>query len=162
VCDGAGGDAGVPDTGDGAQSDASDGAQSDAGTDSPSCTDRFYRDADGDGFGDPGATVTACAAPAGYVENASDCYDDNAAAKPGQWEFFAEDRGDGSFDYDCVDGETERWTAVGSCTSFPLCTAIAGWLTVPSCGDPGSWLTACPGLTAICGQQTEDRTQQCR
>jgi len=43
----------------------------------------FYRDADGDGYGDAGSTVQACAAPSGYVANNTDCLDSNADAHPG-------------------------------------------------------------------------------
>ena len=35
----------------------------------------FYRDADGDGFGNPADSVVACAAPAGYVADRGDCND---------------------------------------------------------------------------------------
>jgi len=38
----------------------------------------WYLDADGDGYGDASDTVTACAAPTGYVDNADDCDDDDA------------------------------------------------------------------------------------
>lgn len=43
----------------------------------------FYADTDGDGFGDPNNTVTACEAPNGYVTNADDCDDTNSAIYPG-------------------------------------------------------------------------------
>ena len=44
----------------------------------------FYEDADGDGFGDPnGSTKQGCAAPPGYVDNTSDCGDDDADIHPG-------------------------------------------------------------------------------
>ncbi|MBK7155561.1 MAG: putative metal-binding motif-containing protein [Sandaracinaceae bacterium] len=43
----------------------------------------FYRDVDGDGFGNGASSITACTQPSGYVTNASDCNDGNAAAKPG-------------------------------------------------------------------------------
>ncbi len=42
----------------------------------------FYADADGDGFGDVGASMEACEAPDGYVENADDCDDANDAKFP--------------------------------------------------------------------------------
>ncbi|RKG83042.1 MopE-related protein, partial [Corallococcus terminator] len=43
----------------------------------------WYRDADGDGFGNPGSTAAACGQPAGYVANASDCNDSNGSIRPG-------------------------------------------------------------------------------
>lgn len=48
----------------------------------------FFEDVDGDGFGDSTVSITACVAPAGYVENDSDC--------------------------DCADGS--HWSDCGSCT----------------------------------------------
>ena len=45
----------------------------------------FYRDADGDGFGDVSLRVYACDDPSGavsYVTNATDCNDANAAISP--------------------------------------------------------------------------------
>ena len=45
----------------------------------------FYRDADGDGFGDPGSSMPSCdgTAPAGYVADGTDCNDAAASAHPG-------------------------------------------------------------------------------
>ena len=43
----------------------------------------YYQDADGDGYGDPANTTEACAAPAGYVDDNTDCDDTNAAVNPG-------------------------------------------------------------------------------
>lgn len=44
----------------------------------------FFWDGDGDGFGDPlVAPVTACVAPEGYVEDASDCDDGDPLVNPG-------------------------------------------------------------------------------
>jgi hypothetical protein len=42
----------------------------------------FFRDADGDGFGDPYQWVLACPPPAGYVDNDFDCNDNNSSIKP--------------------------------------------------------------------------------
>jgi hypothetical protein len=53
----------------------------------------FFRDADGDGFGDPAVSVTACSAPDGFVANDDDCDDDNDLVGP--IDFFADTDGDG-------------------------------------------------------------------
>ncbi|MDP2308694.1 MAG: MopE-related protein [Pseudomonadota bacterium] len=42
----------------------------------------YAADLDGDGYGDPSLTVTACAAPTGYVAYASDCDDADPAIHP--------------------------------------------------------------------------------
>jgi hypothetical protein len=46
-------------------------------------TTTFYRDADGDGYGNPADTTEACTAPTGYVSDNTDCDDTNAAVNPG-------------------------------------------------------------------------------
>ncbi len=46
----------------------------------------FYRDADGDGFGNPATSISNCAQQTGYVENRTDCNDDpttGSAIHPG-------------------------------------------------------------------------------
>ncbi|MEC7985581.1 MAG: putative metal-binding motif-containing protein [Myxococcota bacterium] len=43
----------------------------------------FYQDADGDGYGDPSSTITACLPSEGYVDNSEDCDDSNAYVFPG-------------------------------------------------------------------------------
>ncbi len=47
----------------------------------PSTT--FYRDADGDGYGDPNVTIQASSVPTGYVSNNTDCDDTHATVYPG-------------------------------------------------------------------------------
>ncbi|MCB9668121.1 MAG: putative metal-binding motif-containing protein [Alphaproteobacteria bacterium] len=43
----------------------------------------WYRDADADGFGDASLTQIACAAPAGFVVDGTDCDDTAAGVNPG-------------------------------------------------------------------------------
>ncbi|WP_168797569.1 MopE-related protein [Neolewinella litorea] len=43
----------------------------------------FFYDADGDGYGDPANSITACVAPPNYVTQAGDCNDANASINPG-------------------------------------------------------------------------------
>jgi hypothetical protein len=42
----------------------------------------FYQDADGDGFGDPNATIEGCTPPTGYVNNGDDCDDSDPNLYP--------------------------------------------------------------------------------
>jgi hypothetical protein len=46
----------------------------------------YNRDADGDGYGDPANSIRNCGAPHGYVNNALDCNDANAAVNPAEAE----------------------------------------------------------------------------
>jgi hypothetical protein len=43
----------------------------------------YYRDADGDFYGDSSSTTTACSAPVGYVAASGDCDDSNRSVNPG-------------------------------------------------------------------------------
>lgn len=131
-------------TGGSASSSGSGGAP---GATDPCAAGTSYRDDDGDGYGDaksPTQSVHsknggACVAPAGYVAIKGDCYDNNAAAKPGQTQWFDHDRGDGSFDYNCDNAEDMEFTAIaGDCSTGNA--PHTGWISkVPACGASALW-----------------------
>ncbi|MET0284230.1 MAG: hypothetical protein ABW352_07160 [Polyangiales bacterium] len=198
-------DAGVPSQGDAGQveGDASVPSQGDAGQGEqstikvrvldtentgglPDCNAVYFRDIDGDGFGDAKAKVTSCTKPAGYVEIDGDCFDYNERAYPNATGQFLQNRGDGSFDYDCDGVETKLHTKVASCPELHCaglaCDAAAlqdatelgengGWTVqanVPACGQQAAWglsVTWFPGVAkASCAAPNEGsmRTQTCR
>ncbi len=79
-----------------------DGADNDCdgSTDEGSVGLPWYADADGDGYGDAGSLLSSCTQPAGYVADATDCQDGDAAVYPGAPEYCD------SLDNDC-DGATD-------------------------------------------------------
>ena len=60
-----------------------DGIDQDCDGADSQCTDTYYRDADGDGFGDVSDSITADSKPEGYVTDGSDCDDSDASIHPG-------------------------------------------------------------------------------
>jgi len=50
--------------------------------DDASDAETWYPDSDGDGYGDPDTSETACDAPSGWLDDASDCDDTDAAVNP--------------------------------------------------------------------------------
>ena len=97
------------------------GGGSDAGVstsdpESPGCGE-WFRDSDGDGFGDPAEMVTPCEQPVGYVANNSDCNDQEQTASPEGTEVCGD-----KLDNDCVGGDAcmgnlvAHWVAESSQT----------------------------------------------
>ncbi|MBU1241924.1 hypothetical protein KKD52_12895 [Myxococcota bacterium] len=107
----------------------------------------FHADADHDGFGDPKKPQQACVAPRDHVEDGTDCADDDPRAFPGQKQFFATARPDGSFDFDCDGQGSVRLTLRAVCEENPEtkhCAASSGWDVrasdrIPGCGEAAEW-----------------------
>ncbi|MFY1826978.1 putative metal-binding motif-containing protein, partial [Myxococcus fulvus] len=115
----------------------------------------FHRDADGDGYGSTSQSTQACSAPAGYVTNASDCLDTDAAIHPGATEVC-----DG-LDNNCAGGAdegvpTQEWFLDGdgdghgrSTLSTRSCRQPTGYVSNASdCDDANP--TTHPGATEVC------------
>ncbi|MGH7268801.1 MAG: hypothetical protein ACREJ3_00080, partial [Polyangiaceae bacterium] len=129
----------------------------------------FYRDADGDGFGDKSGTLAAgtaavgCAGspPSGFLANDTDCDDHDAKVFPGQTAFYGTPSlGVGTFDYNC-DGTLEKSVgeypglycsyctgAANACSVSATCSA-AGAQSGMSCGTVYG-VGFCNPITHIC------------
>ena len=68
----------------------------------------YYRDADGDGYGDPNVTITATSPPTGFVANNLDWNDNKASVYPNAPEIpdGLDNNGDGQIDEGARDGKT--------------------------------------------------------
>ncbi len=80
----------------------------------PCTSSTWYKDGDGDTFGDPSSSLAGCTKPDGYVANKTDCNDRDGKVKPGAIEFC-----DG-VDNDC-DGLVD-----GTPSQAATCAAMAG------------------------------------
>ena len=106
----------------------------------------YYRDADGDSYGNPLVTTTSCSVPSGYVANNTDCNDANNLINPGRTELC------NGVDDNCNGTTDELWPLKGSsCTvGVGACTRTGTWV----CNGTGSGLvcSATPGAptTEIC------------
>lgn len=127
----------------------------------------FWADDDRDSYGDGADSKCLCSAYSPYTAtNGRDCYDGNASARPGQTSWFGSDRGDGSYDYDCVGGEQKQYTARFSCSGAVwVCTSHRdGWTgSTPACGVTATWATDCDGTFTSCNADGKRSLQQtCR
>jgi hypothetical protein len=104
---------------------------SEGGSDTDCIPVTWYRDADGDGRGDPDVTMVACTAPAGYVGPGDDCDDTDPDVHP-----FADEVCDG-LDNNCnalVDEHSPHNAVCNGCTTaamgddaFWFCPVEASW-----------------------------------
>ncbi len=115
----------------------------------------WYADADNDGFGNALSTLNACAMPVGYVANADDCNDANAAIFPGNTDICnaIDDDCDGFIDEDVVfttyyfDNDNDGF---GDAISDTLsCNLISGYvLNNFDCNDDNALIN--PDAIEIC------------
>ncbi|HEX5749299.1 MAG TPA: MopE-related protein [Archangium sp.] len=120
----------------------------------------WYRDADSDGYGNPSSWIQNCRQLAGYVANALDCNDGNAAIRPGAAEVC-----DG-LDNDCDaqvdegvkttfyrDADADTYGATGTTTL--ACSKPTGYATRGGdCNDSNSSIK--PGATEVCDGKDND------
>jgi hypothetical protein len=76
----------------------------------------YYQDADGDGYGNPAVTVSACVAPIGYVTLGTDCDDVKATIHPGAIDICYD-----GIDNDC-NGNIDNVGMPGGC--IPIVTTL--------------------------------------
>ena len=123
--------------------------------------DTWYRDSDGDNFGDASASTLSCSEPAGYVADATDCDDGAAATYPGATETC--DGEDNDCDGTIDDGVTTIYHADTDGDSYgdPAstiadCSAPAGYVgNDDDCDDSNSAISpadaeACNGVDDDC------------
>lgn len=130
----------------------------------------FYRDSDGDGHGNPTATMSTCSAPANYVVAGDDCNDASNAIYPGRAETCdgldnncnsATDEGVQSTYYRDADGDAHGNAGM----TTMACTAPSGYVaSSDDCNDasvaiyPGH-AEVCDGVDNNCNNATDEGVQ---
>ncbi|MFZ5477979.1 MAG: MopE-related protein [Myxococcota bacterium] len=123
-------------------------------------TSTYYRDSDGDGYGDITTTTASCSAPAGYVGNSSDCNDGNASVSPSASESCngTDDDCDGVTDEGVttlyyLDADADGYGV--STTTTAACSLPSGYSTVSSdCNDANAAVS--PGDVETCNSIDDD------
>ncbi len=122
----------------------------------------WYADSDGDGYGDLWTNTDACDQPSGYIEDATDCDDTDAATYPGAVEYCDDhdEDCDGVNDNDAVDGDVWFLDAdgdgYGDASSYQqACDQPSGYVADSSDCEDGS-ADAYPGGTEVCDTYDND------
>jgi MYXO-CTERM domain-containing protein len=125
----------------------------------------YFRDGDGDGYGNPTLAMTACAPPDGYVTNNNDCNDAVATIHPGGTEMCngADDDCDTMSDeglpvatfFKDNDGDGHGNMASGTAMACSAALAGAGFVADSTdCNDASA--TVFPGAAEMCNGADDD------
>jgi len=129
-------------------------------TDEGSIGNTWYRDADGDGFGNSSSTTLACNQPSGYVSNATDCNDNSSAINPNATETCngVDDNCNGQTDEGSIgttwyrDGDSDGY---GGTTTTLSCSQPSGYVaTSTDCNDANAAVH--PNATEACNGIDDD------
>ena len=123
----------------------------------------WYADGDGDGYGDAGSSAAACSQPSGYVADATDCDDGDAAVSPAGTESCngVDDDCDGSVDEDdavdaatwYADADGDGYGDVGSSTT--ACSQPSGYVADATDCDDGDAAVS-PAGSEVCNSIDDD------
>ena len=125
----------------------------------------YFKDGDGDGYGNPLVKVVVCAQRAGYVAKGLDCDDADPDAHPGQTAFFEQPtQGTKSFDFNCDKVDEKEHPSLVNCTPSGAGCSGDGWSgTIAACGQSGSYAKCFKqsGMSG-CSQSVNPLVQRCR
>ncbi len=119
----------------------------------------FFHDGDGDGFGDPDASLKQCGItpPSTYVRVAPDagsssfdCDDQNVQAFPGQTSYFTAPRANNTYDYNC-DGIQTLMNA-----PYSTCNYGCSVGTCATMGEQAGLAWTCASSAGVCAQPCTD------
>jgi hypothetical protein len=158
----------------------------DGATDEGNTVYNWYRDADGDSYGDKSVIfrgclrssttvctgTNACRSKVGYVTNNRDCCDKDRNARPGQTSYYSSRNACGSFDYNC-DGRSSpskttcscsrstRYTRSGYADSYRTGESWARWYTRSSITSTYTNPTTCEFKLSTYIQPSSNTSRKC-
>ncbi len=107
----------------------------------------YYADADGDSFGDPLISSTACTPPAGYVLDNTDCDDADNTIYPGAPELC--DGKDNNCNLQIDEGAVDVTPPTISCTALSLTAVPGSTTTITPIDVYGGGSDACSSVTLV-------------
>ncbi|MFK8054558.1 MAG: HYR domain-containing protein [Saprospiraceae bacterium] len=107
----------------------------------------YYADSDGDSYGDPMVTTTACSLPTGYVLDNTDCDDTDSATYPGAPELC--DGKDNNCNNTIDEGAIDITPPVITCTSLSITAAAGSTTTITPADVFGSGSDNCSSVTLV-------------